>query len=184
MKISHTSRRKKSIITAIMVVLIACLVGAAFLYINERNKPKNVDLNPASNEQVESGQEAKDKTVESDDQKTSPGSDPSPSPQQNPGESKATVGVEITAASQTSDALQIRAIIQALDNAGSCTLVLADPDGKTITKTAGAQAASSYSTCKGFDINNSELSPGSWTVTLNYEGTSYKGSATQKVNIK
>jgi hypothetical protein len=57
-------------------------------------------------------------------------------------------------------------------------------NGQTVTKTAAVQALASESTCQGFDIPTSELSPGTWSLTLHFENSQYQGDAQRNITIQ
>lgn len=123
-------------------------------------------------------------TVAKDQETTTSGSDPSPAPITPPNGGKSTVGVILSATNKTDSTLQVRAIIQNVTNTGECTLILKKQGTETIrTYKVGVQASSSTSTCKGFDIPLSELSTGTWELSLIFENDSLRGETSKDVII-
>ncbi len=111
-------------------------------------------------------------------------SDTPAAPTTSPGSTLKNVQVTITAANQNGSTLQIRALIGAVENTGTCTLVLSRSGQSSVIKTAGIQALSSTSTCQGFDIQTSELSPGTWGALITYSSSTLTGSATKSITIQ
>jgi len=185
---SKKSSKKPILITAVLVLLVA---GAAATYVyafngsilgwnnhNTSDKP-STNLDKPTDEQIKSGNDIKNNNATKPNGTT----DTPPVPAEQPGSSKKSVEVIITAANQNNDLLQIRAQISTVTNTGQCTLNLTK-SGNTITKTTGAQALANTSTCKGFDIPVSELSPGSWRATLTYENDTLMGTASKTIPIQ
>ena len=82
------------------------------------------------------------------------------------------LGLSITSINISDDSIQLRSVINgAISNDGSCTLELSKDD-IIVSKTSGTYALPNSSTCKGFDINKSELSVGLWHIklTIDVEG--------------
>lgn len=131
-----------------------------------RNK---VDLGSATTDQQQAGKDIKKETVDSNNQ-------PTPSPGAN-------IPVIISAASQNGSTLQVRSLIQSVISDGTCSLELSH-NGQKVTKSSGVQAMSSSSTCQGFDIPTSELSPGTWTIQLMISAKEGAGAATRSVDIQ
>jgi hypothetical protein len=178
MKILNKTNSKSKIIGITLVVLIV-VAGAytALAYSNNwfpftKEQPaKNVntvDLEPPTDEQVQTGKDIKDESIEAENAKPPTG----------------TVDVSITAANQNGSSLQVRTLIQATTNTGTCTLTLSNQGTKTVTKTAGLQAQSSTSTCAGFDVPVSELSSGTWNILVSFENSTINGKASSTVEIK
>ncbi len=183
MKTPTSHNKKRLIITSsiVGVVLIFGGVGAA-IYMNNSNGEQpaaesttdTIDNNPPTDEQLEAAEEIKKEAAEKNES-----IDESPIQDEESGE----VGVIITAAEQSSGQLMVRSLIQTVSNDGTCTLTLRKTDGTTVTKTAGVQASASSSTCKGFDVPLSELSPGEWRITVSYKSDTLEGAAGHTVTI-
>ncbi len=180
----NTSRKKIVLITSTIILLIAAGVGGYFVMANGNKQqdikktetPNETNLEPATSEQIEAGNSVKETTVENDGKPNSGGSDKPP-------EAGAAIGVSITAANQNGNVVNIRALISELLNTGNCSLKLTK--GATVVlKTAAVQALSSTATCQGFDIPTSELSNGSWHLTLTVTSGDRTGTAEYDMSIQ
>jgi len=178
---------KKLIITAGVVIL---LIAGALTYVYAFNgnlfgwtAPRttttgntSIDYGPPTSEQKKSGTQTKSGSTNS--------SDTPPAPTPITGSTKKTVQVTITAANQNGSTLQIRTLIGAVEDTGTCALTLTRTGQTTVTKTAGTQALASTSTCKGFDVPTSELSTGAWQVLITYDSSTLTGSATKVITLQ
>lgn len=80
--------------------------------------------------------------------------------------------------------LTIRNTIDQLVTSGTCTLTLTNSQtGKIVTKTADIIANPSSSTCKGFSIPVSELSPGKWRIAIDMVSGNNHGTLEATVSI-
>lgn len=141
---------------------------------------------PPTEEQIKAGDEIKKQNIKENTSKSSVPSTTDQSAGSTPqAKGKSVVDIYLTVKNQTSDGLilQIHSDISTVTNAGTCTLSLTK-DGKTVTKTASVQAMASSSTCKGFDIPVSELSQGSWNLTLHFENDSLTADTTDTVVVQ
>lgn len=189
MKILPQKMSRKKVFTTCAAIAVVFLGVTAFAYhyqtwpFHTDNNPSTINLTPATSDQKKAGEATKQNSLESSKQNLS-GSDQPPAPTPQPGSSKSSVEVTITAANQNNATLQIRTLISAVVNDGSCTLTLANNSGKNLTYTASVQPLSTTSTCKGFDIPTSDLSPGSWSMTVVYNNDTLTGSASKTITIK
>lgn len=189
MHIGRNKFPKKLIITISLAIL---LVGAALTYIyafngnlfgwkTAQNTPTTTNYGPATSDQQKNGTTIKTNSSASPG---ASGSDQPSAPTPIPGSAQKGVAVTITAANQNGSTLQIRALIGAVENTGTCTLTLSQTGQQTVTKTSGTQALSSTSTCQGFDIPTSELSTGVWHITITYNSPTLTGATTKDVTVK
>lgn len=93
-----------------------------------------------------------------------------------------TLKASITAANQNDNTLQIRTLIENVSSNGTCALKLTK-GSSVVSRSAGIQALSSSSTCKGFDIPVSDLSTGQWLVTLTITIGAEKATLTKTISI-
>lgn len=100
-----------------------------------------------------------------------------PAPSQ-PSGSEGTVDVVITYAGweAQSGAVEVGAYVAALDEAGTCTLVLTN-SGTSQTQTIDALTDASTMSCGGFAISGSNLSPGTWNAVVSYSSEQFSGSS-------
>lgn len=181
MKIEKNKHKKWLYIVIAIVILAA---GSVTIYaythrqrptavtnnepISDPNRNK-VDLGSATTDQQQAGKDIKKETVDGSNQ-------PAPSP-------GTSIPVIISAASQNGSMLQVRSLIQSVISDGTCSLELSH-NGQKVSKSSGVQAMSSSSTCQGFDIPTSELSPGTWTIQLTISAKEGTGVATRTVDIQ
>ena len=189
MKIAkQTSRKTKIIITTAVVLLAGAGYGVA-AYLNdlppfaaksEQNEPKENQINtkPATDDEKKAGSEAKKSFIERHENDTSDETTPD-----TPHSTQA-VNVTLTSVNQSGTILQIRSIIDGLDNDGACKLTLSKSGQQSVVQEAGTQVMTSYTVCKGFDVDTASLAKGDWTITIDYSGNQVSGSAAGKVNIK
>lgn len=186
MKINKRKSSRKPIIVILLVILF--LVGAtvAYAYMQKIGpfEEKGYSTKPSTQEEKNAGTDIKKNSLDQDSTKGSTGSDPSPDPTPDPNGGKPGVGVEITAANQNGEMINIRALIQTITSSGACSLSMTGPSGKTYSAAADVQALPSSSTCKGFDVPTSELSKGTWNIVVSFENSDVKGSASKEIEIK
>lgn len=186
MKLSTKKPFPKKILVAggAVIVLIAtaltyvyALQGNLFGWQSTKSTPtttgSKISYEPATPEQQQAGATAKTGS-----------SDTPAAPTSTPASTLRDVQVTITAANQNGSILQIRALIGAVENTGTCTLVLSREGQSSVTKTAGTQALSSTSTCQGFDVPTSELSPGTWQALITYTSSTLTGSAAKSIPVQ
>lgn len=180
MKINKSKSKSPLKVIIVLAVILAAVAGAALVYAYTQHKSENipgsaqsgVDYNPPSDEQKAAGDQQKEETINQTDN----GNQGSSGTGQD-------IGVSFTALNQSGDQLQIRTLIDTVSSTGVCTLTLVK-DGVTVTKQSDIQAGPTSSTCKGFNVPLSELSPGSWQVTVQATIGSQKGSATQAYTVQ
>lgn len=188
MKLPQT-KSKKIILISLAVATVLALSAVTYVYAfngsifgwnNKTRTVNDVDYGNATDEQTKAGSEIKDNNQSDDPNKV--GSDKPLDPKSNNSE-KNTVPVAISAAGQNGSVAQIRTLISATVNDGTCTLTLTQGT-KSVTKTADIQSLPSSATCKGFDIPVSELSAGKWQVTVTYENSTIKSSASGSITVQ
>lgn len=189
MKMQTNKNIKKSVlITSAVIVLMA--TGVVYAYTQNLGPfKKDYSTQPASDDELSTGSDIKKRSLEnsgisSSEDKVSPGSDPLPEPTPGVDGNKPTVDMEITAANQNGSILNIRTLIQTVSSTGTCNLSMQSQAGRTYTMTAEPQPQPSSTTCRGFDIPVSELTPGAWTIRIDFENEEIYGSASKEVIIK
>jgi hypothetical protein len=189
MKINKAKFITKRTILWFITALVIIVFGVfGYLYINHKINNKanrstsgSVNYGPATSDQQKNGTTIKSNSASSP---STSGSDQPATPTPIPGSTQKSVTITITSANQNGSTLQIRALIGAVENTGTCTLTLSQTGQQTITKTAGTQALASVSTCQGFDIPTSELSTGVWHVTITYNSPALTGATTKDITIQ
>jgi hypothetical protein len=193
MKIPRTKSKKITILIYTAAVAAVLAVGSvAYVYAFNGNlfgwtKHKDtpaINLDKPTNEQKQAGSDIKKANADKEDAKGSTGNTDTPAAPAAPSSgSKGNVEVTITANAQNDGLFQLRTLISAVVNTGTCTVTFTKGQ-QTVTKQAGVQSLPSTSTCKGFDVPVSELSPGQWDVTVTYENDTLSGKATKTVTIQ
>lgn len=193
-KIKMISTAKKRFPKKLVVIasLLVVLVLIAFVYVygfngnlfglrSVQNTPAGVNYGPATSDQQKNGTTIKSNGATPS---STSGSDQPSAPTPISGSTQKSVSVTITSANQNGSTLQIRALIGAVEDTGTCTLTLSQTGHQTVTKTAGIQALASTSTCQGFDVPTSELSTGVWHATITYDSSTLTGATTKDVTIQ
>jgi len=183
---TQPSRTTKLVITLAVAATLITIGLLGFIYMKKigpfTKDTSGINYSPPTKDEQQTGDQIKEQNSKNSDT-TNTGSDPSPAPTPSTGSSKPTVGVEITAANQNKGVLSIRILVQTLSSGGTCSLSMSGPAGKIYSAVAESQTGPSTSTCKGFDVPVSSLSSGTWTITIQYEDASVKGSASKEITV-
>ena len=179
----YTSHRKSNHLRILLIAVVALLViGSTVLFVfrdtifshqtaNQSNdspsSPTATGTNqePATEDQQAAGDQAKEDFIKNNEA-TTPSS----------------AAITISSVSSNADSLAIRTMITAVDDSGTCTLIMTSAGKETITQTAGTQSLGSYSVCKGFNIDKSLLSNSTWKAKITYKGSA--GQATIEQDVK
>ncbi len=180
-------RRKKQRKTALIGVAFLLAIGAiAYLQLGNKipwaptqstsdsTSEKTNDVTTVE-QQTEGGKDIKENTVtkEQTPQTTTDSTD----------------GIKVVIAPpvKNGNELRIQSTLYTVTNSGECTLTISGENLSTEYApriyTAGVQALSSYSTCKGFTVNISDYPAGKWDIKLDYKNGTESGSATTSVTI-
>lgn len=152
-----TNRKPKKHISTlfILIALVALAIGGYFLWRYKFNQPKPIDGDNVTTQKIDLNPPTTDQKAASEAQKAS----------NNTLVQSTTFTASITAF-LNGDTVRVQSIITgAISNSGTCELTLMN-NGIIVTKTASTLALPASSTCQGFDINRSELSTGTWAITL------------------
>lgn len=112
---------------------------------------------------IKEGEDTKQETVKEDEEASTP---------------PATFSVRLIS---NTDNKTLSAIISKTTNSGTCALTLTRGSAK-VTKNAGIQAVSSYSTCKGFDLTT--VSAGTWQASVKVTIDGKSTTASKEVIVK
>lgn len=185
---------RKRIVIPVAAALVIIIGTLSYLYISKTSffgwQPsptthgtQAIDYNKPTPEQVAAGDQTKQQALANKSANSGTDQPPAPAPAAQPN-GKGVVEVIITAANQTSSALQIRTQISTATDTGTCTVTLTKSGATTVTQTAAVQPLATVTSCKGFDVPTSQLSTGSWHIALHFENASLTGDATKDVNIQ
>lgn len=188
MKIRNQSRSYHKLLIAMGIIILLAVLGALyyahhyqkwpFLPQKAAQKPANtVDYRSPSQDQIKAGNAIKEQKAD----ETKNSSDTSG--QSSGTQSAPSVTMDITAADKTAATLMIRTLIQKVTDTGTCTLSMNGPNGGTYTATANVQPMASTSTCQGFNVPLNSLTPGAWTITINFKDGSDTAVATRDISI-
>lgn len=168
------SKSKKLIFRILpIIIIIALVIGGYFLWQYRHNQPVQTD-SPIVNQTIDLNPPTTDQKAAGEAQKAA---------NNTPSEST-TVHTTITSANANDDLVQIRAIINgAISSTGSCDLTLTN-NNMVIAKTSATYALPASSTCQGFDINRSELSVGTWAISLTVTIDTETATATSEVVLE
>ena len=164
-----------------LLILGAGIYGLVSHYVHVRDVNTNLKQQQAEGNRIKQ-QKA---NASKNDQSSSP-TQSTPSPTQTPITTPATktpaVTLTITALDQTSTELEVRAEFNKITSQGTCTLSLTS-GSQTVTRTANVQPLASVSTCQGFNVPLSNLSPGVWTATVSFSDSTSTASASKQITI-
>lgn len=189
---SSPSPYKKIALSVLGVLVVAGIIAAAYVYLghgtifgwsaNPGPSQSHPDTKPPTKEQTQAGNTLKTDIVNED--RAAQGKPPIPGTNSSSSSTttNAQLDVTITAANQNGSVVNIRSLISTVTSNGTCTLTLTK-DTSTVTKTAGIQPLANASTCKGFDIPTSELSQGTWHISLTISSGSKTGTASGNVVV-
>jgi hypothetical protein len=170
----NEKQNKKTLVVVILVIVLAS--GGAFLVSKRRQKPSenNIPLSTtsetikyeeATNQEKTETEEFKNNQIEEQDQ---------PSQQAQTGQ-KTAVSPVILSASISGDQAQLRSFVQGVvEDGGTCSYTFSK-DSETIQKQVSGFANVSSTNCSPLDFPKSELTKGTWKVSLKYSSTKAEG---------
>jgi hypothetical protein len=187
MKINKTNSSKNTskltLLIIVGILLLALTAGSVYVFAmggsilgwparNQEQKSTNIDYNPPTQEQKDAGTNIKQESIDNANKEV-----------QKDETGKKVLDMSVNAVKNGSD-LRIQTVISGSEASGTCTLTMSNQaNSSPITKTADVQAQASITTCKGFTIPLSDISTGTWTITVKYSSESSTASAEQKVEI-
>ena len=173
-QIQKKSHKNKVLITTIIVATLVLVTGTYYAYASNifgwRAFPakSTIDYNSPTQSQINDGASVKNSNPITD---SSPekGNDSSTTP------TTGKVAVSASSVNVSEGVLQIRFLINAVTNDGTCKLTLTNPSAETIITAANVQASASSTTCRGFNV---QVGSGTWTYSLVFKNSTISGSAT------
>lgn len=174
MKISQHKKSKKNLAIVLLVILIVALcIGGYYVFakVNDKQTKKettteNTILPENKVDQTKPYEESKKSTSNSDPQ----------APTAEDEETGKTIVSVVTTSNISDGTLYIRGgINNTVSTDGTCFAQLTGPSGTSIRKDTVILGGASTADCKTIQIPTSELSPGSWSYTLNYSSQNYEG---------
>lgn len=190
MNLPHKKAIKKPIIITVAAIALIAMALCMYVYLFNGTifgwsnksvaKVNDVNYSNPTKEQSDAGKQIEQNN--SSDDPNQVGSDRAPQPSSADG-NKANTPVTITASGQNGNIVQIRTLISAITNTGTCTLTLTK-QGQTITKTSAVQSMPSSATCQGFDVPVNELNPGIWQIAITFNNDTMTGTANGSVSVQ
>ena len=175
MKLQKNKKTKKPpivLILSILLPILACIGVYAFIqYRNSTPDETPQTIQESDKEQSKNLQENPEDKQET--QNTDKPSAPVPNEE---GSGKQRVEVEASS-DKSSDTLFIRGGINYPVSGGRCFVTLTGPSGKVITKDTPLLQNPASTDCQTISIPLSELTPGKWSYTLQYQSNTYQGAS-------
>lgn len=170
------------------LALVSVLTGGYMLYAKYTDSwPFTVDKSTTTDNEVEiiAGKPVGDtkNTENTDDPTANKPVEFTPEEESNTSASKDNLTGIINHKSISDNQLNIRATINQLLYSGECKLLLTSESGKTVEETADITATASTSTCKGFTIPTSKLTPGKWNIEIILISGEKQGKLTSSIDI-
>lgn len=185
MKIASTPKSKRALVMSVAaVIIVAATAYGAYKYLGasqkEGNTPSSQTADTQSNQadsptKSSSGNEQKQSYI--DQSKNSDSSSGSSTTS-----SKQSTSVLVTHKGQDGSTLQLRVLISAVTT-GKCELTMTKTGQTPVSKEADIQPMADSSTCKGFDVDTSNLAKGTWNFTIKITSPDYIGSVKDKVDV-
>lgn len=176
-----TNKKKRTIlIVAIVCVLLA---AGAFAFIQQRNNSPAKDSNnsDSTKQDINLAPPTEDEQAAADNQKEQ-NIDTGNTPR--PGASPNTASVVIVDVNQYDGQMEARAFVSnRIESGGQCTFTFVMGNAK-VTKTSAAEADASTTQCQAISFPTSELSKGTWAVTIAYKSQAASGEASTSVEVK
>lgn len=183
----NKNHKKRNIILTISALVFSAGVASALLIpsspfsLNKKQEDRaenTVNYKTPSSDQKQAGDKAKEDFI-----KKQAAADDAQSKSNQSGSSSNTVNITISSAKQVDQVYQIRTILSAIDDNGTCTLTLSKTGQGPVTQVVGTQTLGSYSVCKGFDVTTAGLEKGDWQVNIAYKGSAGQGSVRQTLGL-
>ena len=178
MKTSPNKKQKTKVVKVLILIIIFIAVGTgAMLFTIARNHnsanssetseqvQKDVNLAPPTQDQKENSSDVKKTSIENANQDT-----------------PKSLNVSINSYAKTTAITHVGVDIERIISTGKCAINIVN--GNTSKEyRADIQALAQYSTCKGFDIPNSDIGSGTWSIQATITSGSLTGSATSSIKV-
>ena len=182
-------KRTKKIIIITATALALITAGAVLWYAKERHdaptqQDSSSDTRGVNSVDYSAPNKNKDKTVESDKDKTAKDEQAQGDDGTTTNPQQSALGTTITAATQDGDSVFIRATATGATS-GTCTLTLTKDGSAPITRTAALAAQANYVICQGFNLQTSDFSSaGSWKAMIKVESDGASAQAEKELTIQ
>ncbi|MBH2007641.1 hypothetical protein I8H83_03495 [Candidatus Saccharibacteria bacterium] len=191
MRIQKKTSKKPLIVAVVIVALLACVSVSTYLWIH-RNSSQDNSNQAAEYQQKKQPSQHNNSTDTTHSNNTSGDTNSQSTHEKEKDITPAYEGDNPNQASDLSGSINysavagttliIRTTINQTLSSGACQLTLTN-GSKTITRSSQIAQNPSSSTCEGFDIPTSELSGGTWSITIKITGDSKSGSLSGSATI-
>ena len=183
MKTAKKTRKKKIlIISSILFAVIACCF-IAYAVFGQNGKFSLPGQESSQTEDTDKKSEGDiENTTNTPDKTTPPNTDLPAQPEVEESTGKRIVSV-ISSTNIDGNAVYIRGGVNTPEATGSCYATLSGPNNARIQKNTTLLPSANSSDCKTIEIPLSELSPGEWSVILNFSSDSAKGASNAETII-
>jgi hypothetical protein len=186
LKTNHSHRKKRIVSIFATLVLFGVTIFGYWLYsqrsgtdsvnIGSVSGPERLDLNPATDEEKQVGEDAKDKIVADMDASNS-------RPGTSSNSDKTKVTPFISAARVDGDSFKLNGYVPSvIETDGTCVATMTK-DRITVTESRQAMQNAQNTTCGQIIIPKSKLESGTWQATLSYSSSRSAGTS-EKVNVE
>lgn len=177
---------KRKIVLLAFMTLVALGIAFVGVYVGALKKPlfgwpkeyaeaqdldaKNVNSDAPSDDEKRAGDQTKASTIEKDQQAN-----------EGPAPSKP-IQITLTANGRNGDIYQVRYLIESAVTSGVCRLTLTK-GSQAFSQEADIQVLGGSSTCAGFNVPFSSLSPGEWEASLTVTSGDRTGVSTETISV-
>lgn len=163
----------KKVIIPIIIVTLA-LVGGGLYYwylrTNESKTTSRINFEPPTKEEKQQAEDNKERIVQKEQEQSTPP----------PTDGRKTVTPIITSAEPFNGIVEVSGYVPGVfEDGGTCTATFVKGSSQVTKQSKGVKNVSNTQ-CNGLDAAISELSPGTWTVTLSYSSATAQGSSAGK----
>ena len=183
MKINNLNRysnnkRRRYIVIIVTVICLSVISYGAYWYFYQQNKDDKPALTLPDRQVGETDYSHPTKDEQNPTSDNDDNNQKKLTPQQN---APATLPIPVSITRVDRSPLQVGVIINELLSSGTCTLKLSKPGLSDITQTVEIFNGPSYTTCRGFSIDN--VPGGTWKLTIIINSENRSGSTSQEITI-
>lgn len=182
MKIKQNKHAKKAIVVAVAIALLTG--GSAFAYHQLSQNSNSTKSSPSSSKSTQTASNTNDlasntTTPTAESNKSTTNTDPQATTSADAATGKTVVSV-VSSVSVSNGVVYIRGgINNVVDTSGTCYALLKSPSGTSIREDTTLLQNAATTDCKTIQVKTSELTPGTWSYTLNYSSTTEEGASSE-----
>ncbi len=175
---SSNNKRRRYTIIVIAIVCLAAISCGAYWYFYQQNQDDKPALTLPDKQVGETDYSEPTKDEQSPTLDNNDDNQKDPTPQQN---TPATSPIPVSITRADGSPLQVGVIINEILSSGTCTLKLSKSGSDDITQTVDIFNGPSYTTCRGFSVEN--VTSGTWKLTITINSGDRSGGASQEVTV-